>query len=766
LISFIYFYKFIFANVSIITSDGGILGTTGYEVMRGFKNPFKEGMLWGKYFLGGQPVSQGLTEYLKNIIVRLVFGFLPGTKGYGIYLIMMTFSAGYFMFLFLRSLKISKTVSLIIGVGYMFAPVYMTFTYAGHLSKMGVIALTPLLFYFLEKGMNSGEVRNFLYLSGIIALTISTGHLQFAYYAFLSLGAYFLYRIFIIIKTREWKIILRKGILFLFAVMLGLGISTRVLYPPYIHAKTVSKRAVENTKEQKSRDFAASWSMHPEEIGSYVLPEFGNYFQYYWGKNPFKINSEYFGILFVIFSIASFYFLRKNSCLKFFLALGIFSILFSLGSHTPLFGICYSMLPGMKILRAPSFFAFITAFSAGVMAAFGLDALLKNKKTDKSDYFKFLKYVFFILIIFSFLFLLAPNFILSIWRKIFYTSITEQKLQIMQQNIPQILKGLMSFILINGILLLIVILKERNKVREILLLVLLILISLIDTWRIDKKFLKYASIQNVARKQPEIPAYEFIKKIDTSYYRIFPYHAIKAGNSRFTVEGLSMITGFSDFTLKRYDLIMQEMTLSALNVLNGKYFVSDVEMKNEPFEEIYRQNNLIVYRNKIAYPYFYTADKFIVETDENKILSLIKSGRYDFTKTPVVEEQPPAFMSNYNTENDTLEYTIRNLTEDDLWMNKTDDFKVQVTAAKPGFLVISDNYHNGWKAYIDGTETKIYKANYVWKGVFFKSGTHIIDFKFNSKDINISRKISGISILIFIILIAFIEVKKRKFDKI
>jgi len=190
-----------------------------------------------------------------------------------------------------------------------------------------------------------------------------------------------------------------------------------------------------------------------------------------------------------------------------------------------------------------------------------------------------------------------------------------------------------------------------------------------------------------------------------------------------------------------------------------------MEMNNEAFEEIYRDNNLIVYRNKMAYPYFYAAHRFIIETDEDKIFNLVKSGRYDLTKIPVIEEEPPDFIKNYEFDDDSTGYQIQNLTDDDLWKNTSDDFKVQVIAAEPGFLVISDNYHSGWEAYIDGEKTKIFRANYVWKGVFFKPGNHIIEFKFHSDSIDISNKISGFSILLFIILLGFIEIKEKNFLK-
>jgi len=566
ILSLIYFYRYIFTDVTILTSDGGLIGTTGSDLRTGIQNPFKEDRLWGKYFLGGQPTSQGLSEYTRNIFTRVLFGFFPRYKAYGIYLVIMTACAGFFLYIFLRSLKISRKTGLIISVCYMFAPVYMSFTYAGHFSKMGVIALTPLLFYLLEKGINTPKPKYYVYLAAAIAITVGTAHLQFVYFSFLSLGLYFIFRLYQKLREKDYKIVTRKAGLFIFAVVLGLGISARVFLPPYIHTKTVSKRAVEaGVENAQAESFSASWSLHPEEVGSFVVPEFGNYFHFYWGRNPFKINSEYFGMLVVLFSILSLYLIRRNSYVKFFLGLGLFGLLFALGPHTPVHGICFRLIPGMQILRAPSQFAFIIAFSASIMAAFALDKIFTNERNKELNFFKYVKYFLFAVIGFSLLFFIVPGVFLNIWTSILYPSISEAKLGVMQHNIHELKEGLLLFMLFSGIMLAFVKLSEKNKAPLSFMFVGFLLIVLVDTWRIDKQFLRYSRVPDVIKPYQEIPAYEYIKKTDKSYFRVFPYHAIRAGDTRFQYEGLSMITGFADFTLKRYDDLMQEMTLGVLN---------------------------------------------------------------------------------------------------------------------------------------------------------------------------------------------------------
>jgi hypothetical protein len=46
------------------------------------------------------------------------------------------------------------------------------------------------------------------------------------------------------------------------------------------------------------------------------------------------------------------------------------------------------------------------------------------------------------------------------------------------------------------------------------------------------------------------------------------------------------------------------------------------------------------------------------------------------------------------------------------------------------FLVYFDNYAKGWKAFVDGRETKLFVANGSFKGVRVPSGAHTIEFRY------------------------------------
>jgi hypothetical protein len=56
--------------------------------------------------------------------------------------------------------------------------------------------------------------------------------------------------------------------------------------------------------------------------------------------------------------------------------------------------------------------------------------------------------------------------------------------------------------------------------------------------------------------------------------------------------------------------------------------------------------------------------------------------------------------------------------------------RVAVTADAPSYLVLTDFYHRGWAASVDGQPTRIFTANALFRAVPIDAGTHEVDFRF------------------------------------
>jgi hypothetical protein len=57
--------------------------------------------------------------------------------------------------------------------------------------------------------------------------------------------------------------------------------------------------------------------------------------------------------------------------------------------------------------------------------------------------------------------------------------------------------------------------------------------------------------------------------------------------------------------------------------------------------------------------------------------------------------------------------------------------KIEVALDRDGYLVLSDTYYPGWRAYVDGEERETLRANYAFRAVPLESGQHTVFFKYD-----------------------------------
>jgi hypothetical protein len=65
----------------------------------------------------------------------------------------------------------------------------------------------------------------------------------------------------------------------------------------------------------------------------------------------------------------------------------------------------------------------------------------------------------------------------------------------------------------------------------------------------------------------------------------------------------------------------------------------------------------------------------------------------------------------------------------------------------PGFLVLSDQYFPGWKAFVDGKETPIYKVHEIIRGIVIPEGEHKVEFVYRPWKIYISIFIGAVTLV-------------------
>jgi len=155
------------------------------------------------------------------------------------------------------------------------------------------------------------------------------------------------------------------------------------------------------------------------------------------------------------------------------------------------------------------------------------------------------------------------------------------------------------------------------------------------------------------------------------------------------------------------------------DLLNVKYFITplDQELNRDRFPLVY-SGEVNMYLNKSYLPRAFLISNYIVEKDKKKRLALLSHASFSPAKTLVLEEE--------------ISYESRDIAGSAVKITdyQSNRVKIHVQAAQECFLVLTDNFFPGWKAYVDDQSTPIYRAYHTFRAVRVPQGESIIEFKY------------------------------------
>ncbi|HEX8071998.1 MAG TPA: YfhO family protein [Pyrinomonadaceae bacterium] len=118
--------------------------------------------------------------------------------------------------------------------------------------------------------------------------------------------------------------------------------------------------------------------------------------------------------------------------------------------------------------------------------------------------------------------------------------------------------------------------------------------------------------------------------------------------------------------------------------------------------------------------------------------SRLPDGRaFDPARLALVEEPPdfPQQQSDPQATAEVVRLTARELV-------------VRVSSHAPAFLVTSDTYYPGWRAFIGDAPAPLYRADYALRGTPVPAGTHLVRFEFRPRTLYYGAALSALSLLL------------------
>jgi hypothetical protein len=213
-------------------------------------------------------------------------------------------------------------------------------------------------------------------LALVVGLCMLSPHYQMTYYLLVAAG---LWTVFLVFFDPERSAGRPRAALLGFAlaaVLLGVAVAA-IQVLPFLQYLPYSPRAAGGPSG--GWVYATGFSMPPEEIVTTVLPQFNGVLEHYWGRNFFKLHTEYLGAMVVVLAALG---VRGGERRHLVRALGGIALLFLLvafGGHTPFYRLWYEVMPMMKKVRAPGMVFFLVALPVAVFAAFGAERLSRRQ---------------------------------------------------------------------------------------------------------------------------------------------------------------------------------------------------------------------------------------------------------------------------------------------------------------------------------------------------------------------------------------------------
>jgi hypothetical protein len=186
-----------------------------------------------------------------------------------------------------------------------------------------------------------------------------------------------------------------------------------------------------------------------------------------------------------------------------------------------------------------------------------------------------------------------------------------------------------------------------------------------------------------------------------------------------------------------------------------KYLISD-RGYGEPFRKIY-DGEARVYEVPSPIPRAALYRAIEVVPDE-QVLDRLKDAAFDpYEKAIVSRESLPA--ADVNAAQLLTRAPGSSVTAARIVSYRSRRVAIEAETDAPVLLVLSDTAYPGWRAYVNGRQTEIVTANYLFRGVFLSPGKSMVEFKYQPRWLEAG---AGISLAAFALLAALVIQERRR----
>ncbi len=598
--------------------------------------------------------------------LHLLFAFLDPATAAGPTLWINFLVMGLTMFLWGASMGLGTAGRLFMALAGLLNFKLIIAGYAGWLVVVPAVTMAPLLLTAVTYSIRRPGITTTATLTSVGALFLVSGQQQILYYVLLLAISYALVQALLSAWRGQWQSLGRKLLCLAVSGMLAVGITAPLLFSLFADRKLVTRSYADYAF------FLGDHHLEPQHLLTFLYPEWlGTPLDGSYPGGELWEDVAYFGLIPLVLAFVGMVMAWSRPPTRWLT--GSVAVCLVLTVDTPISRFLFDWLPGYALFRQPNRLLFLVSLLGIALASIGLEELLARWQS---------------------------------WRP-------------RRWLVAAVLVGVLGVMVVEGTL------YSRRYL----------------TMRPREEVLPQAAFATFFADDPEPFRVAPVKRSTINYGWAAPMH-------------LQLITGFNSYNLRCYqtyfDVLQGIANASAesrvwtdfvnlihpslLDALNVKYLVFDeavplptaryelvAQFRDQPRYMLYEglgRQDLFVYRNRTCLPRAYWARQVVGADDEEQMTDEVRRSNLHY-KTIVLRQEDWLTASPESPQDNVT-----------LIAFQPGSLAVRTSCEKRRCLVISEVWHPGWQATIDGQPAELHRTNIALLGLWVDPGLHKIQITF------------------------------------
>jgi len=778
ILTLISFPKFMDTGKSLEASDAPLVWTHQVKMM------LSQGVIaWSNPYQGlgaGAPTAFGEISLLAYLL-------FPEQKVDEALFVFSVFLSGFFFYLFLRDRKYSFYAALFGGIVFGFSTSLVSIVKAGHLGKFIGLAYLSAAMWLMNRGFQRDRWGWIVWAAWCIGCSLAWAK-DNTVIILAGIGLFWLKEVLVALRS-DFRIAVRRGAYLFMAAVLSVVIAWPYAVD-FLPSRGKSAISIQEDPRQKW-EWATQWSLPGDELIKLTCPGYLGWDSWdsvapYWGRmgrsaewertrqgfRNFTQTNEYLGIVAVIFALigaGSFLRLKTRQAAPeqksemvdtiFWMLLGLVALDCAMGKYGFLYKCLYQM-PLFSSIRNPVKFMHVVNIAVAVLGAKGI-GLLESVMSERDRPWRFpslltLGVPFLLFLVFTGMMVSSPWLDSAFLARLSADGYEAQKSGIQSAMQSGVLRCIGYSIVLVIVIAVFQLLRRQswmNKGHTVCLVVVLAMLA-IDFSGVNSRYINYYDPAAVYQSNPVIDyireSPEYRTKFIPLSFGIFnqwntllvPYYGIRSADvssdSRPAQDKQAFYSSFSQVPGRmwelmgvRYFVIPRELEQQLMSILGSqakavRNFDFAPGSHGAPTVQMQASANagrflLINSQNALSSIKWYG---YVESMSFEKALKRLSDPSFDPQKTVLLDEKDTGRVSLTGFGNtggtgkvSLVEYGMAKI-------------RATSVSSSDGWILINDYYDGRWKAFVDGKEAPVIRANGVFRAIPVKAGLRSISLSY------------------------------------